>query len=84
VRARLESRPALLRHGPAAVLYVIADAVVDGDVVALRPGDQVVADGAVVESSSLMLDESQLSGESRAVAKGVGDELLSGSFCVRG
>jgi cation-transporting ATPase E len=63
---------------------IAADEVVDGDVVGLRPGDQVVADGAVVESSSLMLDESQLSGESRAVAKEVGDELLSGSFCVEG
>ena len=31
-----------------------------------------------------MLDESQLTGESRAVAKGVGDEILSGSFCVEG
>ncbi len=40
--------------------------------------------GAVVESSALMLDESQLTGESRAVAKGVGDEILSGSFCVEG
>jgi magnesium-transporting ATPase (P-type) len=63
---------------------VPAGEVVEGDVVALRPGDQVVADGTVVESSALMLDESQLTGESRAVAKGVGDELLSGSFCVEG
>jgi magnesium-transporting ATPase (P-type) len=63
---------------------VPAEEVVVGDVVALRPGDQVVADGAVVESSALMLDESQLTGESRAVGKGVGDELLSGSFCVEG
>jgi cation-transporting ATPase E len=63
---------------------VPADEVVVGDVVALRPGDQVVADGAVVESSALMLDESQLTGESRAVGKSVGDELLSGSFCVEG
>jgi magnesium-transporting ATPase (P-type) len=63
---------------------VPAGEVVDGDVVALRPGDQVVADGAVVESSALMLDESQLTGESRAVAKGVGDEIMSGSFCVEG
>jgi cation-transporting ATPase E len=63
---------------------IAADEVVDGDVVALRPGDQVVADGAVVESASLELDESQLSGESQAVEKNVGDELLSGSFCVEG
>jgi len=63
---------------------IAADEVVEGDLVALRPGDQVVADGAVVESSALMLDESQLTGESRAVAKEVGEELLSGSFCVEG
>jgi cation-transporting P-type ATPase E len=63
---------------------VPAGEVVDGDVVALRPGDQVVADGTVVESSALMLDESQLTGESYAVAKEVGDEILSGSFCVEG
>ncbi|HEY3763893.1 MAG TPA: HAD-IC family P-type ATPase, partial [Gaiellales bacterium] len=61
-----------------------AGEVVDGDLVALRPGDQVIADGALVESSALRLDESQLTGESRAVEKGVGDEILSGSFCVEG
>src|SRR6185503_15721696 len=48
------------------------------------PGDQVVADGSVVESSALMLDESQLTGESQPIAKGVGEEILSGSFCVEG
>jgi cation-transporting P-type ATPase E len=63
---------------------IVAAEVVEGDVIALRPGDQVVADGAVVESASLELDESQLTGESRAVPKAVGDELLSGSFCVEG
>ena len=63
---------------------VPAGEVVDGDLVTLRPGDQVVADGSVAESSALMLDESQLTGESRPVAKGVGDEILSGSFCVEG
>ena len=72
----------VVRDGTESVIP--AAEVVDGDVVALRPGDQVVADGAVVESSSLELDESQLSGESRAVPKQVGDELLSGSFCVEG
>jgi len=63
---------------------VPAGEVVDGDLVALRPGDQVVADGSVVESSALMLDESQLTGESQPIAKGVGEEILSGSFCVEG
>ena len=63
---------------------VPAGEVVDGDLVALRPGDQVIADGSVVESSALMLDESQLTGESQPIGKGVGEEILSGSFCVEG
>jgi cation-transporting P-type ATPase E len=67
-----------------AELVVPATEVVEGDLVALRRGDQVVADGAVVESSALRLDESQLTGESHAAAKAEGDEILSGSFCVEG
>ena len=38
--------------------------LVDGDLVMLAPGDQVLADGRVAESVGLMLDESQLTGES--------------------
>jgi magnesium transporter len=42
VRARLEAQPDLLRHGPAAVLYAVADAVVDGHLaVADRVEDDV-------------------------------------------
>ncbi len=63
---------------------VAVEEVVDGDLISLRPGDQVVADGTVVESTSLMLDESPLTGESVAVERAVGDRLLSGSFVVEG
>jgi cation-transporting P-type ATPase E len=59
-------------------------AVVEGDLLQLQPGDQVVADGQVVEANSLMLDESPLTGESLPVARGVGEPLLSGSFAVEG
>jgi cation-transporting P-type ATPase E len=75
-------RARVVRDGAEATIP--AGEVVDGDLVTLRPGDQVVADGSVAQSSALMLDESQLTGESRPVAKGVGDEILSGSFCVEG
>ncbi len=60
------------------------DHVVDGDLIALRPGDQVVADGVVVQSTGLLLDESPLTGESLPVSRGVGDPVLSGSFSVEG
>ncbi len=61
----------------------VAD-VVEGDLVRLRAGDQVVADGELVSSDGLQLDESILSGESRPVARASGEEVRSGSFAVEG
>ena len=61
-----------------------AEDVVVGDLVALQPGDQVVADGAVAAGESLRLDESMLTGESDPVAKAPGDDVLSGAFAVEG
>ena len=58
--------------------------IVDGDLVNLRSGDQVVADGEVVSSVGMMLDESALTGESLPVAHDGGDRVLSGSYCVEG
>ncbi|WP_448514853.1 HAD-IC family P-type ATPase [Parathermosynechococcus lividus] len=58
--------------------------VVVGDIVLLEPGDQVVADGTVVGSGSIHVDESLLTGESDLIPKQAGDRLYSGSFCVRG
>src|SRR6516165_9225099 len=58
--------------------------LVAGDLVGLRPGDQLVADGVVREAASLEADESLLTGESEPVDKQAGDRLLSGSFVVAG
>ncbi len=55
-----------------------------GDVVRLAPGDQVVADGELVEAQHLALDESILTGESVTVERGVGESVRSGSFAVEG
>src|SRR5215216_5603590 len=48
------------------------------------PGDQLVADGDVIESRGLTADESLLTGESDGIRKQTGDRLLSGSFAVSG
>src|SRR5260370_10481542 len=61
----------------------VAD-LVAGDLVDLRAGDQLVADGVVRASTSLEADESLLTGESEPVGKRAGDHLLSGSFVVAG
>jgi P-type E1-E2 ATPase len=58
--------------------------VVDGDLVRIEAGDQLVADGRLVASAGLHLDESVLTGESEPVVRGDGDDVRSGSFAVEG
>lgn len=58
--------------------------VVLGDLLELRTGDQVPADGPVRASRGLELDESNLTGESDAVPKGAGDRVQSGTAVVAG
>jgi cation-transporting ATPase E len=63
---------------------IAVDELVADDLVELRAGDQLVADGVVRGSASLQADESLLTGESEPVDKRAGDQLLSGSFVVAG
>jgi P-type E1-E2 ATPase len=58
--------------------------VVPGDLLRVGPGDQVVADGRLVEAHELRLDESILTGESEAVAREGGESVRSGAFAVEG
>jgi magnesium-transporting ATPase (P-type) len=63
---------------------LLADEVVPGDLVVLGPGDQLVADGRVVASRGLTVDESMLTGEAEGIRKENGEEVLSGSFVISG
>jgi P-type Cu2+ transporter len=54
------------------------DALRIGDVVLVRPGGRVPADGEVVEGSA-ELDESMITGESRPVSKSPGDRVVAGT-----
>ncbi|WP_026554266.1 HAD-IC family P-type ATPase [Arthrobacter sp. 35W] len=75
-------RARVLRGGEVAELAV--GAVVHDDVLVLRTGDQVPADGLLLAGEGLSVDESLLTGESDPVEKQPGDEVLSGSAVVSG
>jgi cation-transporting P-type ATPase E len=55
-----------------------------GDVLIIRAGDQIPADGRLINQAHIEVDESALTGESDLVPKEMWDEVLSGSFCVTG
>ena len=76
-----ESEPTVIRDGEEKAIP--QHEVVLGDIIKLRPGDEVVVDGTVV-SGSVRVDESQLTGEADAISKGEGDEILSGSIVNEG
>ena len=66
------------------VLDVQLHELVLDDLVELRAGAQVVADGVVVVSENLEIDESLLTGEADPVVKFADAEVLSGSAVVAG
>ena len=52
-----------------------------GDVVLVRPGSRVPADG-VIRDGEAEIDESMITGESKPVARGKGDEVIAGSVAT--
>jgi cation-transporting P-type ATPase E len=58
--------------------------VVAGDLLLVGPGDQIVADGELVEANEVRVDESILTGESEAIERGVGESVRSGAFVSDG
>jgi len=70
------------RDGAQAGLAV--DELVVGDVIRIVPGDQIVADGTLVDARALSVDESVLTGEADPVTRERGEDVRSGSYCVVG
>ncbi|MGR0218298.1 heavy metal translocating P-type ATPase [Agromyces sp. ZXT2-6] len=55
--------------------------LVIGDIVIVRPGGRVPADGDVVDGTAAM-DESMITGESRTVSRGPGDRVVAGTVAT--
>lgn len=77
-----EARPTVRRDGVAAEIGT--SEIVLGDLIEIGPGDKIVVDGECVETDSLEIDESLLTGEADPVVKQPGDQVMSGSFVVAG
>jgi len=87
---RVLDRIAVLTRPKASVLRNGSEREIDpaeivvGDVLVIRPGDQVLVDGPIVGSGRIEADESLLTGEADPISRGLGDELHSGTFDVSG
>ena len=80
VRKLLEIKPAfatVLRDGKE--MTIPADEVMVGDVIRVRPGERIPADGVVIEGYS-SVDESMITGEPIPVEKRVGEEVIGGTI----
>ena len=81
--AVLNAPAAVVRRDGADQRIAVGDVVRD-DLVMVQTGDQLPADGVVVTSGGLEIDESLLTGESDPVHKEPEHEVLSGSIVVAG
>ncbi|WP_055474375.1 heavy metal translocating P-type ATPase [Gordonia sp. HS-NH1] len=63
------------------IVSVPPDSLVVGDVVVVRPGASVPADGTIVDGSANM-DESMVTGESAPVRRGIGDVVVAGTVAT--
>jgi Cu2+-exporting ATPase len=61
------------------VIDVKTETLKENDVILIKPGEKVAADGIIEEGESY-LNESMLTGESKPVRKSKGDQLIAGSL----
>lgn len=61
------------------IVEVKTDTLKAGDVILIKPGEKIAADGEIVEGKSF-LNESMLTGESKPTEKESGDKVIAGSI----
>lgn len=76
------SKATVIRDG--ARKQIPLDELVLDDIMVLESGDQIGADCIVLEAQGIEVNESMITGESVAVKKTEGNEMLSGSYLVAG
>jgi P-type Cu2+ transporter len=61
------------------IMDVKTDSLKAGDIILVKPGEKIAADGVIVEGTSF-LNESMLTGESKPSEKDRGDRVIAGSI----
>lgn len=79
---RLQVPVARVQRGPH-VVDVPVEAVQTGDIVIVRPGDQVPVDGQIIQGTGAV-DESMLTGEPLPVPKSAGASVVAGTLNTEG
>jgi len=80
---KLKAQEALLLADDGSEITVPIEAIKEGFLVLVKPGERVPVDGEVVEGVS-SVDESMITGEPLPALKGPGDRLTSGSLNLSG
>jgi Cu+-exporting ATPase len=62
---------------------VSADTLLTGNLIQVNDGDRIPCDGLIIQGS-LELDESMLTGESKAIRKNINSEIIGGSLVLSG
>lgn len=60
-------------------MVIPSENLVLGDIVAVRPGEAISADGSIIEGETYV-DESAITGESKPARKGIGDDVVGGTI----
>lgn len=81
MRILAEQKPSVIREGK--VRQIQPDQIVEGDLIMLSLGDQVIVD-AEIKEGTVEVNESFITGEQDNIEKHIGDKLISGSFIVSG
>ncbi len=80
--AAVSPRSRVVRSG--SIAEIATEEIVPGDVLALGEGDMLQADGEVLFTANLSVDESALTGESEPQEKAVGSKFAAGSVVLTG
>lgn len=84
VRKLLDLRPKkahVIREGKE--VEILAEEIMNGEIVVVRPGEKIPVDGIVIEGSS-SVDQSMVTGESISVSKKKGDEVIGATINKHG
>ena len=82
LRELTEPRTKVIRNNK--LTEILTGEIVPGDVLITEEGRMATADGIILQSNDLSINESLLTGESLAVSKNKGDQIFQGTSLVSG